>query len=131
MLIPVQCPCGTCSEWGLIELQGSVQRGDSDPSDSLDSLEVGVLCGSARESFHLKIGCHQLDGLRVALPKPLAVLRRNNNDSLCFEIAGVVLTKIVFKTRPLQRFSSKKNKSAGGGVAAAAAATFFDRRAGK
>ncbi|OMO86043.1 Chromosome transmission fidelity protein 8 [Corchorus capsularis] len=114
MKIQVKCSCGAdnCPEWAIIELQGVVE---AQPSfqDSLQNLTIGELCRpSSQEIYTLTVGYHELTGSKVALKKPLLVLKKikymdvdqgddaTSSSKVELDVVGVIRHKILFKTRP-------------------------------
>jgi len=94
-------------EWVLLELQGEVTRKrasgesvkvDEDPSYFRNST-LGRLDNGDTEDPVLVIGNYRLEGKRVKLSNPLALLRRKDKENE-FESLGLVYKKLVFKTRP-------------------------------
>ncbi|KAK8657195.1 hypothetical protein V6N13_035448 [Hibiscus sabdariffa] len=123
MQIQVKCSCGAekCPEWAIIELQGVVELQPSF-QDSLQNLQIGQLCRpSSQENYTFTIGYHELTGSKVALKKPMVVLKKlkrmdvdqsddggasSSNTEL--DVVGVIRHKILFKTRPKALISVKE-----------------------
>ncbi|KAG4133762.1 hypothetical protein ERO13_D08G111300v2 [Gossypium hirsutum] len=110
MQIQVKCSCGAekCPEWAIIELQGVVEVQPSF-QHSLQNLQIGLLCRpSSQENYTFTVGYHELTGSKVALKKPMVVLKKikymdvATSSSSCVEldVVGVIRHKILFKTRP-------------------------------
>ncbi|CAN0888667.1 Putative uncharacterized protein DDB_G0287975 [Linum grandiflorum] len=104
MQIEVKCTCGSdnCPEWAIVELQGIVEVQPSF-QDKIQSLEIGRLCRpSSDDKYTLTIGYHELSGTKVALKKPLAVMKKLKpiDDKVELDVVGVIRHKIQFKTRP-------------------------------
>lgn len=110
MQIQVKCSCGAekCPEWAIIELQGVVEVQPSF-QHSLQNLQIGLLCRpSSQENYTFTVGYHELTGYKVALKKPMVVLKKikymdvATSSSSCVEldVVGVIRHKILFKTRP-------------------------------
>eukprot|EP00891_Asterochloris_glomerata_P002824 jgi/Astpho2/2824/e_gw1.00050.215.1_t len=112
MIIQVKAEGAECPEWAMIELQGEL--GDGVPGASP---EESCGCGSQADSIHLTIGYHQLEGKRVSLKKPFAILETQAGPpahstacggglcSVCasparYAVLGVLHHKFLFKTRP-------------------------------
>lgn len=90
--------------WLMIELQGELV------SSTTDSSRPGKLLGRivhSDTSPQLVIGTSQLDGKRVKLSAPLAILKRvKNGDETSYRNLGYVTEKYIFKTRPKPQSSS-------------------------
>ncbi|KAB2016852.1 hypothetical protein ES319_D08G121100v1 [Gossypium barbadense] len=110
MQIQVKCSCGAekCPEWAIVELQGVVEVQPSF-QHSLQNLQIGLLCRpSSQENYTFTVGYHELTGSKVALKKPMVVLKKikymdvATSSSSCVEldVVGVIRHKILFKTRP-------------------------------
>ncbi|GLU24231.1 hypothetical protein SLE2022_401810 [Rubroshorea leprosula] len=109
MQIQVKCSCGAekCPEWAIIELQGVVEVQPSFQG-SLQNLQIGRLCRpSSQESYTFTVGYHELMGSRVALKKPLLVMKKtkqisegSSSPEVELEVIGIIRQKILFKTRP-------------------------------
>ncbi|XP_073064326.1 uncharacterized protein [Primulina eburnea] len=129
MQIKVKCSCGegNCPEWAVVELQGIVE---AQPSfqDRLQNLQIGVLCRpSSQESYTFTVGYHELTGTKVALKKPILVLKKIKhgndecegqlpvNSSMELDVIGIIRHKILFKTRP-KALISRSQPSAKGKV---------------
>ncbi|KAK8537127.1 hypothetical protein V6N12_043302 [Hibiscus sabdariffa] len=127
MQIQVKCSCGAekCPEWAIVELQGVVELQPSfqdSLQDSLQNLQIGQLCRpSSQENYTFTIGYHELTGSKVALKKPMVVLKKikrmdvdqsdnggasSSNTEL--DVVGVIRHKILFKTRPKALISVKE-----------------------
>ncbi|KAF8065937.1 Chtf8 [Scenedesmus sp. PABB004] len=74
MLVRVAGPDGAPPEWALVELQGKIEP--QRPVEPGEALTVGALQLSAAnpDVVTLQVGYHVLEGRRVALKKPLAIL---------------------------------------------------------
>ncbi|KAE8664016.1 clathrin heavy chain 1-like [Hibiscus syriacus] len=126
MQIQVKCSCGAekCPEWAIIELQGVVELLPSF-QDSLQNLQIGQLCRpSSQENYTFTIGYHELIGSKVALKKPIVVLKKikcvdvdrsdggghdgASSSSTELDVVGVIRHKILFKTRPKALISVKE-----------------------
>ncbi|KAK9090974.1 hypothetical protein Sjap_024151 [Stephania japonica] len=115
MQIRVKCECGesSCREWAIVELQGVVE---AQPAfqDQIQNLEIGVLCrASSQEKYTFTVGYHELSGSKVAMKKPLLVLKKkklldsedvpgssSNSSKIELEVIGIIRHRILFKTRP-------------------------------
>ncbi|KAK9143459.1 hypothetical protein Syun_012859 [Stephania yunnanensis] len=115
MQIRVKCECGesSCREWAIVELQGVVE---AQPAfqDRIQDLEIGVLCrSSSQEKYTFTVGYHELSGSKVAIKKPLLVLKKkklsdsegllgssSNSSKIELEVIGIIRHRILFKTRP-------------------------------
>ncbi|CAN1267300.1 Chromosome transmission fidelity protein 8 homolog [Linum perenne] len=105
MQIQVKCTCGAenCPEWAIVELQGVVEVQPAF-EDKIQNLEIGRLCRpSDDDKYTLTIGYHELSGTKVALKKPLAVLKKVKPIEIGkveLDVVGIIRSKILFKTRP-------------------------------
>lgn len=106
MQIRVKCKCGEekCPEWAIVELQGAVE---AQPAfqDRLKGLEIGLLCRpSSQEVYTFTVGYHELTGSKVALKKPLLVLKKtkkhSDTNNVELDVIGIIRHRILFKTRP-------------------------------
>ncbi|CAM6086490.1 unnamed protein product [Calypogeia fissa] len=76
-VVPVRCACGVCpEEWAMIELQGSIEIQQSALHQKLETLTIGSLCMRPGDKFTFVVGYHELEGSKVSLKKPLAVLKK-------------------------------------------------------
>ncbi|OAY74773.1 putative uncharacterized protein DDB_G0287975 [Ananas comosus] len=125
MQIKVKCNCGEgqCPEWAIVELQGIVE---SQPSigNQLQGLEIGRLCcsssSSSQVSYTFTVGYHELSGSKMALKKPLLVLKKKkaadgdnsvlNSSEVELQVIGVIRHKILFKNRPKALISKPQVK---------------------
>ncbi|EFN54833.1 hypothetical protein CHLNCDRAFT_134854 [Chlorella variabilis] len=101
MLIPISSDEGSSRSWALIEMQGEVERKDGGTLE--EAFDVGTLSVSSSGAVMLTIGYHQLEGKRMELKKPFAVLDRvadAEGHSTEYKVIGVVREKILFKARP-------------------------------
>lgn len=104
MLIQLFAEAGEVVEWGLIELQGKIERKEDDNGEL--PLEVGTLVQSSQnpDVVQLTIGYHLLEGKRVPLKKPLAILDQDEGDgekkATKYRVVGVIRHKYLFKHRP-------------------------------
>mmetsp|Transcript_23527 Transcript_23527/g.51418 ORF Transcript_23527/g.51418 Transcript_23527/m.51418 type:complete len:140 (-) Transcript_23527:2-421(-) len=117
MRLPVQCDCGECNEWAILEFQGEIEL--QSPDLSLNNLEVGTLCQLTPKNIKVTVGYHEIEGSLIALKKPVALLRSrfatsdeeatpmqtsddNDEAKVCegFDIIGIVRKKYMFKHRP-------------------------------
>ncbi|CAA2977730.1 chromosome transmission fidelity 8 homolog [Olea europaea subsp. europaea] len=121
MQIQVKCTCGegNCPEWAIVELQGTVE---AQPSfqNSLQNLQIGILCRQSQESYTFSVGYHELTGTKVKLKKPMLVLKKiklQNEEEIGeteinslrveLDVIGIIRHKILFKTRPKALISSE------------------------
>ncbi|GIL91204.1 hypothetical protein Vretimale_18861 [Volvox reticuliferus] len=103
MIIPIKCPGSNVIEWVLVELQGKIENLTEEQTS-----EIGVLISKEPDGkvLQLTIGYHQLEGKRVPLKKPLAVLNKcermphDGDASTSYEVVGVIRNQYLFKTRP-------------------------------
>ncbi|CAL5080753.1 unnamed protein product [Urochloa decumbens] len=138
MEIRVRCGCGepSCPEWAVVELQGVVQPQASLAGD-IRGLHIGRLCSAPSPSsaskggYTFTVGYHELAGTKVALKKPLLVLRKKKKVSggdggagdqespaaaaaaeveQELEVIGIIRHKILFKDRPKALISKPVTK---------------------
>ena len=97
MIIPIHNNSSSNGqEWILIELQGELRAREGEQID-WKSKRIGKLLNRDTDSPVLIIGSSKLEGKRVKLPKPFALLRKCDG---AYESQGIVSEKFVFKTRP-------------------------------
>mmetsp|Transcript_72929 Transcript_72929/g.229541 ORF Transcript_72929/g.229541 Transcript_72929/m.229541 type:complete len:134 (-) Transcript_72929:91-492(-) len=131
MIIPVKCSCGDCPEWAMVELQGDIQVHDT--SLLQNGLDVAAMCLSTQGGgLTMTIGYHQLDGKKVPLKKPLAILSKKklggeDSKEVEYEAIGILRHKFLFKNRPKALISkpestAKKQKVQPGAALRASAA---------
>ncbi|GLC46605.1 hypothetical protein PLESTM_001896000 [Pleodorina starrii] len=97
------CPEGKVVDWVLVELQGKLENLTDE-----ETSEIGVLLSKDKDgkALQLTIGYHQLEGKRVPLKKPLAILSKSGSTShagdtsTSYEVVGVIRDQYLFKTRP-------------------------------
>ena len=82
--------------WVLIELQGELRSTDGHDVDRKGKC-LGKLIGRDGDNPVLIIGTSKLEGKRMKLIKPFAILKRCKEG---YESQGIVTEKFVFKTRP-------------------------------
>ncbi|CAK9217077.1 unnamed protein product [Sphagnum troendelagicum] len=121
MQIPVKCGCGGCEEWAMVELQGSL---DIQHATSLQNLSIGSLCRTSANKYKFVIGYHELEGTKVALKKPIAILKKIKHSdgmeidpqlaatpvSVEMQVVGIIRHKLLFKTRPKALISKVEAK---------------------
>jgi chromosome transmission fidelity protein 8 len=112
MLIEVQSQ-GPLQELCIIELQGELQHDDQLQGD----LKLGTLSAhsSSADTLYLQVGYHRLEGKKVLLKKPLAVLRRMEGRQASsdggegplrtqaptgYVVHGYITSKYLFNKRP-------------------------------
>lgn len=104
-LVPIQvAEDSTTKEWLLVELQGEVRVNQTSTEDD-DAEEkarrqgktLGKLMNQNSENPVLIIGNNKLEGKRMKMSKPFAILRKVGKG---YESQGIVTQKLVFKTRP-------------------------------
>ncbi len=85
-VIPVQS-ADPFASYIMIELQGEICN-CSDRSSVVQ--QIGTICQQKPDAraVHLTIGHHQLSGRLVDLKKPLLVLQKGPQTSLCYQVAG-------------------------------------------
>ncbi|KAF6256558.1 chromosome transmission fidelity protein 8 [Scenedesmus sp. NREL 46B-D3] len=105
MLIPLAASEGGKKEWALVELQGKIEP--QRDVDLQESLAVGTMQLSKNEDVvQLQIGYHVLEGKRIPLKKPMAIMDKvqetdseGHSQTVC-KVVGVLRHKYLFKTRP-------------------------------
>lgn len=135
MQIQVKCECGAsdCKEWALLELQGVLEIQPSAQHLPLHALRIGSLCrGQHQDKYQLTIGYHVLEGKKIALKKPMLVLRKIVKEEPMevepsfsslgtqypkpvkkhaeLNVIGVIRHKLLFKTRPKALISKQEGK---------------------
>ncbi|KAL6780557.1 hypothetical protein ACKKBF_B12635 [Auxenochlorella protothecoides x Auxenochlorella symbiontica] len=99
MLVPVSGASGELPAWAMIEMQGEIERKDGGGLD--EKFDIGTLSTSSTGSIFLTIGYHQLEGSRVPLKKPFAILEKDTSEgSTGYQVVGVVREKYKFSARP-------------------------------
>ena len=87
-------------QWGLIELQGTLETIDGISSN----MYIGNLHFSPAGKAHLVVGHHLLTGEVVTLDTPLAVMRKaaqfQDAGHSEYVVTAMIKKKIIFKTRP-------------------------------
>ncbi|KAF5843339.1 chromosome transmission fidelity protein 8 [Dunaliella salina] len=115
MLIPVKGDKDNVKEWALIELQGKVE----DVAGAELSNELGRLVAvqGQKDVVRLTVGYHQLEGKRLDLKKPFAILQKQQQQSaeetgssVSYQVAGVIKSKYLFKTRPTALISKPASR---------------------
>lgn len=109
MILPVYSD-GVRKEFCVVELQGEVEHGKG--------LKEGFTAGTFSlhpfdaDTVYLQVGYHRLEGKRIALKKPMAILRRISLHNAAeqgdmaqqtnpeFTVAGYIKYKYLFKNRP-------------------------------
>lgn len=76
MLIPVRSAGGEVLEWALIELQGKLEQQPGFTDQPISDIGTLVSTSANGDSLQLTIGYHQMDGKRVPLKKPFAIMRK-------------------------------------------------------
>ncbi|WIA17318.1 hypothetical protein OEZ85_014183 [Tetradesmus obliquus] len=106
MIIPVAALEDGIQEWALVELQGKIEP--QRDVDLQESLAVGTmqLSKANQDVVQLQIGYHVLEGKRMPLKKPVAIMDKvqetdfeGNSQTVC-KVIGVLRHKYLFKTRP-------------------------------
>jgi chromosome transmission fidelity protein 8 len=106
MLIPIRSEGDGPPAWAMIELQGEIERIiEAIPGEPFD---VGTLTATDDTSVQLVIGYHRLEGTKMALKKPVAILEKiesnddddNDDNEVRYKVIGVVREKLIFKQRP-------------------------------
>ncbi|CAK9816797.1 Chromosome transmission fidelity protein 8 homolog [Anthophora plagiata] len=105
MIIPIKRD-GELEEWAIIELQGDLKFYSADITNKY----IGDLHFTKSGIPIFIIGIYVLHGKEVTLPKPFAVLLRNNDrkDDTTdtsevkteYVVKAVVKKKLIFRTRP-------------------------------
>mmetsp|Transcript_39982 Transcript_39982/g.102270 ORF Transcript_39982/g.102270 Transcript_39982/m.102270 type:complete len:118 (+) Transcript_39982:338-691(+) len=105
MIVPVNCGCGECPEWVMVELQGELALREADEMTQ-EGFDVGVMCMKDKAEINLTIGYHRLDGKVMPLKKPIVIMEKSGGgpsdekQGAQFSVAGVIRSKILFKNRP-------------------------------
>lgn len=111
MLIPISSQGENPPAWAMVELQGEIERLiEATPGEPFD---VGTLTAVDDTSVQLVIGYHRLEGSRMALKKPVAILEKvtsndntdmsndnNEEEEVGYNVIGVIREKLIFKQRP-------------------------------
>ncbi|CAN1156504.1 hypothetical protein LINPERPRIM_LOCUS20249 [Linum perenne] len=105
MQIHVKCTCGAenCPEWAITELQGVVEVQLSF-KDKILTFEIARLCRPSNDDkYTLTMGYHELSGTKVALKKPLVVLKKvklieidDEKRKVELDVVGIIPGKILF-----------------------------------
>mmetsp|Transcript_18703 Transcript_18703/g.52565 ORF Transcript_18703/g.52565 Transcript_18703/m.52565 type:complete len:115 (-) Transcript_18703:485-829(-) len=113
MLIPIKGYRDSVKEWALIELQGKIE----DVAGAELSNELGRLVAvqGQKDVVRLTVGYHQLEGKRLDLKKPFAILQKQQSveeagSATSYQVAGVVKSKYLFKTRPTALISKPASR---------------------
>ncbi|XP_063168862.1 chromosome transmission fidelity protein 8 homolog [Candoia aspera] len=106
---------GEAAEWLLLELQGQLEaRGGGGGGGGLAGRLLGDLHYTQEGVPVLIVGHHVLYGKVVRLEKAVAVLRRAAappEDPAAYEVAALIRTKLLFKTRPKPIIPSAAKKA--------------------
>lgn len=107
MLIPIRSEGGSPPAWAMVELQGEIERLiEAIPDEPYD---VGTLTATDDTSIQLVIGYHRLEGTKMALKKPVAILEKvqsndtdmdDDDNEVRYNVIGVIREKLIFKQRP-------------------------------
>lgn len=108
----------------LLELQGKILGLENVPNEGESGIDEELLLGDLQvnddgETATLLIGNQQLNGRRIALPRPLVLLQQdreaitdtNQNtteEQRRVQIAGLIHEKFLFDSRPITNVSSSK-----------------------
>ena len=86
------------NQWGLIDLQGTLETIDGISSN----MYIGDLHFASTRKAHLVVGHHLLTGEVVTLDTPLAIMQRVKHETRPSEyiVTAIIKKKIIFKTRP-------------------------------
>ncbi|PNW82508.1 hypothetical protein CHLRE_06g281750v5 [Chlamydomonas reinhardtii] len=114
MIVPIKTPESEVVEWVLVELQGKIEQLTPE-----QSIEIGMLLSNDPDgkSLQLTIGYHQLEGKKLTLKKPMAILGKveaspcgpmecgeemaaAESRNTAYEVVGVIRHQYLFKTRP-------------------------------
>jgi chromosome transmission fidelity protein 8 len=116
MKVPIFCE--STQEWCIVEMQGQVHvreppaptASDPDPQLRLDGMEVGSIRAKSATDVVMTVGNYEIDGRRIALSKPIAVLKKvrqqspggddEDEEKMALHVVGVVRHKYLFKSRP-------------------------------
>jgi hypothetical protein len=66
-------------------------------ADTLAGAHIGNLCERSNSRAELVVQNHRIEGRRVTLSKPLAVLERTGE---AYSVVGVIRSKLLFDARP-------------------------------
>lgn len=99
---------GAGDVWALVELQGEIES----ETGELDGMELGSL-SFQNGSPQLRIGNHLLEGKRIQLKKPVAIIRKKRTGAdamevdagealpgVEYEVVSVATEKLIFRHRP-------------------------------
>mmetsp|Transcript_8049 Transcript_8049/g.11071 ORF Transcript_8049/g.11071 Transcript_8049/m.11071 type:complete len:138 (+) Transcript_8049:89-502(+) len=97
---------GEIKEWTIVDLQGELEPPHN--QTSIDGLNLGKLTVKEKGQANLSIGNLELEGKLIDLPKPYLVLQKNENadsmqtdtSNIHYDVAAIVKSRFVFKTRP-------------------------------
>ena len=93
MRIPLLVEINNIKEWIIIELQGKItSRTNNYENESIGPLII------ENDIAKLTIGNHSLEGKIIVLKKPLAVIKKGNQDGLT--LTSIIRKKILFPERP-------------------------------
>ncbi|GAB9465262.1 Chromosome transmission fidelity protein 8 [Globisporangium polare] len=120
MLVPV-CVDGASKEWSIVELQGNLVVDDDGAMANVDIGTLRYVNGVPT----IRIGNHILAGKVAKLPKPFAILQKDDgavsaavkdvrlqgaraldaemtesDTPMRYEVVGIARTRVIFNTRP-------------------------------
>ncbi|XP_070617834.1 chromosome transmission fidelity protein 8 homolog [Erythrolamprus reginae] len=106
--LAVRRAAGAEAEWLLLELQGQLEARGGGGDGGLAGRLLGDLHFTQEGAPVLLLGHHVLYGKVVRLEKAVAVLRRGGEAASedpprgppAYEVAALIRTKLLFKTRP-------------------------------
>ena len=115
MLVPVMVD-EAAKEWCLLEFQGDLIRCGGAGALDLRDVDIGTLRFGQSGALTLRIGTHVLTGRVQTLPKPLAIMRKDEMENvrngmtdgrdeaagarIQYEVVGIARTRVVFASRP-------------------------------
>ena len=85
----------------ILELQGTLEIEDKE----LKNLKIGNISFNNGKVF-LIIGNHKLNGSKVMLEKPIAVMKKRKTNNVTYNVLGLIKQKFVFNTRPSLFFNN-------------------------
>ena len=114
MLIPITTGGDSLPEWAMIELQGTIEIQGGKTHEGDLAVATLKLAGSGQDTVVMTVGYHQLEGKRVPLKKPLAVMEKTEDShpdgGVGYSVVGVIRNKYLFKTRPRAMISKPNTR---------------------
>jgi chromosome transmission fidelity protein 8 len=104
MLIPITSGGDGMPEWAMVELQGTIEIQGGKTHEGDLAVATLKLASSGKDTVVMTVGYHQLEGKRVPLKKPLAIMEKTEESQpeggVGYVVVGVIRNKYLFKTRP-------------------------------